>query len=245
MVAGGPAGTLLSHFTQWRGGFWAVVVLTVLGAAGCRFGLRPARAVSSGPAPNVSSELRGLRRPSLWVLYGITILTTAAYMITFNYLSAMLSTITKLSEGWIPAVLALFGVGAFIGLSIGGRIADRRPRAALLVGALGITALSLVMIVAIRYIWAAVPTVLLLGVVAFVLNPAIYGRVFTVAAVAPTLAGATTVSAFQFGISITPVLAAVPLDHGGSLTSVCIIGAVLSAAAACLIIPMDSSKPDI
>lgn len=245
MVAGGPAGTLLSHFTQWRGGFWAVVVLTVLGAAGCRFGLRPARAVSSGPAPNVSSEMRGLRRPALWVLYGITILTTAAYMITFNYLSAMLSTITKLSEGWIPAVLALFGVGAFIGLSIGGRIADRRPRAALLVGALGITALSLVMIVAIRYIWAAVPTVLLLGVVAFVLNPAIYGRVFTVAAVAPTLAGATTVSAFQFGISITPVLAAVPLDHGGSLTSVCIIGAVLSAAAASLIIPMDSSKPDI
>lgn len=32
MVAGGPAGAFLSHFTGWQGGFWAVVVLTVLSA---------------------------------------------------------------------------------------------------------------------------------------------------------------------------------------------------------------------
>ncbi|MFD0537239.1 hypothetical protein ACFQY7_29340 [Actinomadura luteofluorescens] len=51
---------------------------------------------------------------------------------------------------------------------------------------------------------AVVPLVLLLGVAGFVLNPAIYGRVFAIAADAPTLAGATTVSAFQLGISIVP-----------------------------------------
>ncbi|WP_280436659.1 hypothetical protein [Nocardia carnea] len=75
-----------------------------------------------------------------------------------------------------------------------------------------------------------------LGVVAFVLNPAVYGRVFAIAADAPTLAGATTVSAFQLGISITPVLAAAPLTQGAALTSVCLIGAALAATAIPLIL---------
>lgn len=74
------------------------------------------------------------------------------------------------------------------------------------------------------------------GVAAFVLNPAVYGRVFAIAAEAPTLAGATTVSAFRLGISVTPVLAAAPLSQGAALTSVCLIGTALAAAAVPLVL---------
>jgi MFS transporter, DHA1 family, chloramphenicol resistance protein len=233
MVAGGPAGTLLSHFTQWRGGFWGVVALTIAGIMGCVLGL-PA-ASDSNPTvrktPSVARELATMRKPMLSVIYAITTLTTAAYMITFNYLAAMLADITATPPVWIPAVLALFGIGAFVGLSIGGRISDRRPHVALLTGALAIVILSLIMVAAIEQLWAVVPTVFLVGVAAFVLNPALYGRVFALAADAPTLAGATTVSAFQLGISMTPVLAAVALTRGAALTSVCLIGAALAAAA--------------
>ncbi|MFI9846078.1 MFS transporter [Nonomuraea sp. NPDC051941] len=229
MVLGGPAGTLLSHFVQWRGGFWAVVVLTAAGIIGCILGL-PATAPDTR-RPSVSRELATMRKPMLWSMYAITILTTAAYMITFNYLSAMLAEITAVPEVWIPAILALFGVGAFVGLSIGGRVSDRRPHLALLTGATAIVILSVVMAVVIQQVWAVVPTVFLIGVAAFVLNPAVYGRVFAIAAGAPTLAGATTVSAFQLGISITPVLAAASLTRGAALTSVCLIGAGLAATA--------------
>ncbi|MBF6468496.1 MFS transporter [Nocardia beijingensis] len=236
MVAGGPAGTLLSHFTEWRGGFWAVVALTVAGIIGCRLGLPAAASDTDSTAgPSVARELATMRKPMLWGIYAITILTTAAYMITFNYLAAMLADITTVPEVWIPAILALFGVGAFVGLSIGGRVSDQRPHLALLTGASATVALSVVMIIAIQQVWAVVPTVFLIGVAAFVLNPAIYGRVFAIAADAPTLAGATTVSAFQLGISITPVLAAASLTQGAMLTSVCLIGAVLAATAIPLI----------
>ncbi|MFE3259461.1 MFS transporter [Nocardia sp. NPDC059229] len=237
MVAGGPAGTLLSHFTEWRGGFWAVVALTVAGIIGCRLGL-PAVDSNTNPTtgPSVARELATMRKPILWGIYAITILTTAAYMITFNYLAAMLADITAVPEVWIPAILALFGVGAFVGLSIGGRISDQRPHLALLTGAPAIVVLSVVMTIAIRQVWAVVPTVFLIGIAAFVLNPAVYGRVFAIAADAPTLAGATTVSAFQLGISITPVLAAASLTQGATLTSVCVIGAALAATAIPLIL---------
>ncbi|MDA3649987.1 MFS transporter [Saccharopolyspora indica] len=234
MVAGGPAGTLLSHFTEWRGGFWAVVALTAAGMVGCVLGLPPAG--RGGPAPSVSRELATMRKRALWGIYAITILTTAAYMITFNYLAAMLADITAVPEVWIPAVLALFGVGAFAGLSAGGRISDRRPHFALLTGASAIVVLSLVLAVVMPWVWAVVPLVLLLGIAAFVLNPALYGRVFAIASDAPTLAGATTVSAFQLGISITPVLAGATLTQGASLTTVCLIGAALAAAAIPLVL---------
>ncbi|MEU0467906.1 MFS transporter [Amycolatopsis sp. NPDC006131] len=230
MVAGGPAGTLLSHFTDWRGGFWAVVALTVAGIAGCLLGI-PATP-NHASRPSVPGELATMRKPALWGLFAITILTTAAYMITFNYLAAMLT----VPEVWVPAILALFGIGAFAGLSIAGRVSDRRPHLALLTGAGAIVVLSVAMAAAVGHGWAVVPLVFLLGVSAFVLNPAIYGRVFTVAAGAPTLAGATTVSAFQLGISITPALAAAALTWGAPLTSVCLIGAALAAAAVPLIL---------
>lgn len=238
MVAGGPVGTLLSHFTQWRTGFWTVVALTVVGTIGCLLGL-PAAANSDSAdstGPSLSREFATMRNPSLWVIHAITLLTTAAYMITFNFLAAMLEDITGMPEVWIPGVLALFGVGAFIGLSIGGRVSDQRPHLALLTGASAIVILSVVMTAAIQQAWVVVPIVVLIGIAAFVLNPAVFGRVFTIAADAPTLAGATTVSAFQLGISITPVLAAAALTQGAALTTVCLIGAALAAAAVPLIL---------
>ncbi len=148
-------------------------------------------------------------------------------MITFNYLAAVLADITGMPTVWIPAILALFGIGAFAGLSIGGRISDRRPHVALLSGTVAIVIRSVTMVIAIHHSWAVILTVFLLGIAAFVLNHAIYGRVFAIAGDAPTLAGAMTVSAFQLGISCTPVLAAAALTRGTSLTWVGVIGAVL------------------
>ncbi|XVV05044.1 MFS transporter [Actinosynnema sp. CA-248983] len=231
MVAGGPAGTLLSHLTTWSGGFWGVVALTAAGAVACALGLPATR---SATKPSVARELGTMRKPRLWNVYAITVLSTAAYMISFNYLSAILADVTGVPGVWVPAVLALFGVGAFAGLSIGGRIADRRPHRALTVGAVGIAALSSVLAVFPGVPEVVVPTVFLLGVAAFVLNPALYGRVFAIAADAPTLAGATTVSAFQLGISLTPAFAAAALTSGAPVTTVSWIG----AGAAVLTLPL-------
>ncbi|MEU0565425.1 Cmx/CmrA family chloramphenicol efflux MFS transporter [Nonomuraea sp. NPDC005983] len=227
MIAGGPAGALLSYFTGWRGGFWGVVALT---AAGAILTLLALPATSANTEPSVRRELRTMRRPQLWVVYAVTLLSTAAYMISFNYLAALLTDITGIPGVWVPAILTLFGVGAFIGLSIGGRIADRRPFHALLIGAIGILVSSVLLAALAQHALAVVPLVLVLGIAGFVLNPAIYGRVFTIASQAPTLAGATTVSAFQLGISLVPALAGAALSAGAGITSVTWIGAGLAAA---------------
>lgn len=225
MVAGGPAGALLSHFTSWQGGFWAVVALTVVGALSTAVAVPATRAAQE---PSVRRELRTMRQPQLWVVYAATLLSTAAYMISYNYLAAFLTDITGVRAVWVPAILVLFGIGAFVGLSIGGRISDGRPHHALLTGAGGILAASVLLALLADHAVAVVPLVLVLGVAGFVLNPAIYGRVFTVAAGAPTLAGATAVSMFQLGISLVPVVAGVALGAGAGLTAIPWLGAGLA-----------------
>jgi len=204
-----------------------VVVLTALGTILTRVVVP---ATSMDAEPSVRRELRTMRQPQLWVIYVATLLSTAAYMISYNYLAAFLNDITGIPAVWVPAILTLFGIGAFLGISIGGRVADRRPTQALLVGAIGIAVISVLLAVLAEHALAVVPLVLLLGIAGFVLNPAIYGRVFTIAAQAPTLAGSTTVSAFQLGISLVPVFAGAALGSGATVGSIPWIGAGLAIA---------------
>jgi DHA1 family chloramphenicol resistance protein-like MFS transporter len=225
MIAGGPASALLSHFTGWRGGFWAVVALTVLGAIATLVAVPETRADAR---PDVRRELRTMARPRLWLVYAATLLSTAAYMLSYNYLAAFLTGVTGIAEVWVPPILTVFGVGALIGLSVGGRIADGRPFHALLAGAVGIAASSFLLAVLGAHVVPVVLLVVLLGIAGFVLNPAIYGRVFTIAAGAPTLAGATAVSAFQLGISVVPLFAGAALSSGAGVGSIPLIGAGLA-----------------
>ncbi|MFI9412547.1 MFS transporter [Nocardia gamkensis] len=225
MILGGPAGTFIGYRTGWQGGFWLVVVLTVVAATTVAVMMPPTVA---GPKPSLDRELAALRRPRLWLVYAATLLSTAAYMITFNYLAELLTGVTGVAEGWLAPILVLFGVGAYIGLAVGGRISDQRPYQALLAGSAGIALCSALIALFARYPFAVVPLVLLLGVAGFVLNPAIYGRVFTIAPDAPTLAGATTVSAFQLGIGLVPVVAGLALHSGATITAIPWIGACLA-----------------
>lgn len=226
MILGGPAGTLIAYNTGWQGGFWMVVALTLIGAVAVVAAMPRTAAVQR---PSVRQELRTLRRPLLWLVYAVTLLTTAAYMITFNYLAEILTHVTLIPDAWIAAVLVLFGIGAYIGLAIGGRTSDRHPHLTLIIGSTGIVICSVLIASLATQALTVIPLVLLLGVSGFVINPALYGRVFALAASAPTLAGATTVSAFQLGISFVPLMAGVVLNAGASITIVAWIGAGLAA----------------
>lgn len=233
MVVGGPAGTFISAATGWRGGFWAVVAASTAAAVAVWLAMPRARA-GQGPAPDVATEWRAMTRPVLWIAYATTATTTAAYMAVFGYLGALLLDVSRLPVSWLPAVLALFGVGAFVGLAIGGRTADRRPFATLVAGIAGLILVSVAIALMAQDRAAMVILVFLLGVAGFLLNPAVWGRVYLCAPDAPTLAGATNSSAFQLGLTLAPLAAGVPLAAGQGLGSVGWVGAITAVLALAL-----------
>ncbi len=230
MIVGGPMGTFISDVTGWRGGFWAVAAVTAI-AALAGFLVLPKKTHGEAKEPDLKTELRAMKRPVLWVAFATTATTTAAYMSTFGYLGALLLDVSALPARWLPAVLTLFGVGAFVGLSIGGRTADRRPFATLVAGILKLILISGAIALLASNAWATVALVFLLGVAGFLLNPAVWGRVYALAPDAPMLAGAANSSAFQAGLTLAPLLAGLPISAGHGLPAVGWMGSAIGVAA--------------
>lgn len=230
MILGRPAGTFISEAAGWQASFWAVAIATM--AAAIAIFATVLEATTQGPpAPDAKSELQAMRRPALWAAYATTALTTAAYMGTFGYLGALLLDISRLPVEWLPPVLALFGIGAFIGLTIGGRTADHHPFATLSAGIVGLVAVSIAIVFLASKLSAVIVLVFLLGVVGFLLNPAVWARVYTIAPDAPTLVGATNSSAFQLGLTLSPLLAGLAISGGYGLPSIGWVGAAIATAA--------------
>lgn len=227
MVLGGPAGTYISEATGWRGGFWAVIAVTVISAVAVLLAL-PKHTARDAKEPDLVTELRVMKRPALWVAYATTMFTTAAYMGTFGYIAALLMEVSGLNAEWLPAVLILFGVGAFIGLTIGGRTADAQPRGTLVAGIIGLIVSSAIIALFAASVWATVAMVFMLGLAGFLLNPAVWGRVYVLAPDAPMLAGATNASAFQAGLTLAPLLAGIPISLGYGVASVAWVGVIIA-----------------
>ncbi|MEJ3653358.1 MFS transporter [Actinomycetes bacterium KLBMP 9759] len=229
MVVGGPLGSAVSDLAGWRAGFWALAVATAATAVGVLVVLPPDG--TGEKRPDVRGELRAMAQPRLWVAYATTVLSTGSYMTVYSYIAGVLTEVSGVSQSVVPAVLALFGIGAVLGLAVGGRVADRYPYPLLVGGLAAIAAVSAAMLWFARSPVAMIVLFFLLGFAAFVLNPAVHGRVFAVGAAAPTLAGAVNVSAFQIGITLAALLGGRAIAATGLLTAVSWVCAIAALAA--------------
>ncbi|MCC3779255.1 Cmx/CmrA family chloramphenicol efflux MFS transporter [Streptomyces sp. UNOB3_S3] len=233
-IVGVPAGALLGQHAGWRAAFWAVAGLSVLGLAGV-LALVPATARAGGSdgadAPRLRSELAIYRDRQVWLALVTTALNAAAVFSLFSYLAPLLTETAGLKESWVPTVLALFGVGALIGTAIGGRIADAHLFGTMYGGIAASAAVMTLLALTAHVAVAAVGLALLLGVAAFVTAPALNARMFNVANAAPTLAGATTTSAFNIGNTVGPWLGGLVISAGWGYPAVAWLGAGLAAAA--------------
>jgi DHA1 family chloramphenicol resistance protein-like MFS transporter len=228
-IVGLPAGTVLGQHLGWRTSFWAVAALCALAIIGVL------TTVPAGDrriaAPRLRHELRVMANPRLWLAYATTALVTGASIVTFSYVAPLLTEVTGLPTVWVPAVLALYGVGAFIGISIGGRTSDAHPFPTLTVGTVAVVVISVALAVTAEWAAAAVALVVLLGGFGFATNPALNTRVFALAEGAPTLAASTNISAFNIGITVAPRLGGLAIEAGFGYPSVAWVGAALGAAA--------------
>ncbi|WP_443075844.1 Cmx/CmrA family chloramphenicol efflux MFS transporter [Streptomyces sp. TRM 70351] len=230
-VAGVPAGAFLGQHFGWRAAFWAVAVLSALALVGV-FALVPRTAAPTGAdRPVLRRELRIYRDGQVWLALAVTALNAGAVFALFSYLSPVLTDVAGLDESWVPTVLGLFGAGALLGTAIGGRVADAHLFGTMYLGIAASGVVLAVLALTAQSAVAAVGLALLLGVTAFFTAPALNARMFNVASAAPTLAGATTTSAFNIGNTLGPWLGGLVISAGWGYPAVAWTGAVLAAAA--------------
>jgi DHA1 family chloramphenicol resistance protein-like MFS transporter len=212
-IVGLPLGTVLGQHFGWQSAFWTVAGMCVLAMAGV-FATLPADRPDPADGPRLADELRVLRNARLWLAFGTTVMVTATILVVFSYLAPLLTQTTGLSPGAVPGVLALYGLGSFIGITIGGRFADALPFHTLFISIVGLIALSAVLALTASAPVPAIAVIALLGGFGFAANPALNARVFSLAGDAPRLATATNFSAFNVGITVGPWLGGLAIDAG-------------------------------
>ena len=225
-VVGVPVGAALGQRLGWQGPFWVLAVLALL-AAGVVARLVPGERATT--RTTVRDEVAVLRHGRLWLVYASVILTQAALLGTYSYISPLLTDRAGLSASLVPLVMLGYGAGSVAGSAIGGRLGDRTPwRAALSAAALTTLLLGALTLWATSSVTAVV-LVVLLGMAGLVCNPILSAQVVAVVGPNRPLAMALNTSSFNIGIAVGSALAGTALASDLGAQGPPLAGTVLGA----------------
>jgi DHA1 family chloramphenicol resistance protein-like MFS transporter len=248
LIAGVPAGALLGEVWGWRSALWAiagvsalalvaVAVLTPgnLGSRGVDPNTRTPHARSDqGPRAHARADLRNeigaLRSPDLLRYLVLGVLVNGATFCAFTFLAPIVTDGAGLGSSLVPAVLALFGLGAFAGVSAAGRLADAHGHLVLGIGAPVLVAgwiLWAALAASPSAVWVLAPV---LGALSFVVGGTLIARSMASAHGAPTMGGAFSTVALNLGALIGPVLGGLAIGPLGLVGPLLVSAALASVA---------------
>ncbi|MFI5620442.1 Cmx/CmrA family chloramphenicol efflux MFS transporter [Streptomyces sp. NPDC051567] len=231
-VLGVPAGAFLGEHFGWRSAFWSVGAASAVALAGI-LALVP-KIPLPAEKPSLGRELGIYRDRQVWLAIGLTALSAGGVFCAFSYLSPLLTDVAGLDSQWVPWVLGLFGAGALIGTTVGGRVADAHLFGVMIWGITASTVFLTALALLASVQAAAIGLSFLIGLSAFFTAPALNARMFNVAAAAPTLAGATTTAAFNLGNTGGPWLGGTVIDAGLGFSATAWAGAAMTVTAIAL-----------
>ncbi|HEX8970721.1 MFS transporter [Oryzihumus sp.] len=224
-VIGVPAGTVIGHQLGWRATFWVITALGVVGAALIAV-LVPSLKVQD--PPSLRQEVGVLRRPQVLLALAMTLFGYGGIFVAFTYIAPILEQISGFSQSMVTALLVLFGLGLFVGNTLGGKLADRHVMRALMGILTALAAVLAALSVTAHHQVAAAVTVFLLGAAGFGTVPGLQLRVMDKAEGAPNVASALNIGAFNLGIAGGAFLGGVVVDSPLGLGATPWVGALVT-----------------
>lgn len=226
-VLGVPFGTMLGQAAGWRSTFWAITVVGVLALTGI-LALVPRTSHADAAPGGLRRELRAFRSSQVWLSIVVTVLGYGGMFGAFTYIAYTLTEVSGFSASAVPWLLIVFGVGLFIGNTLGGKAADRNVDRTLLV------VLSVLVAVLVTFALTSgnqiltVASLVLMGGFGFATVPGLQMRVMKYAKGAPTLASGANIGAFNVGNALGAWLGGVTITAGLGYTSPIWAGAVIT-----------------
>jgi len=224
-VLGVPFGTMLGQAAGWRSTFWAITGIGVLALVGIlalvpKAGAGEAAGSAAGSAAGgLRGELRAFRSGQVWLSIFVTILGYGGMFGAFTYIAFTLTEVTGFSAATVPWLLIIFGVGLFIGNTIGGKAADRNVDRTLLVVLAALVVVLVVFALTSANQPMTIASMVLLGGVGFATVPGWQMRVMKYADSAPTLASGANIGAFNVGNALGAWMGGVTITAGLGYTS--------------------------
>ncbi|MER8155464.1 Cmx/CmrA family chloramphenicol efflux MFS transporter [Streptomyces sp. NPDC094472] len=228
-VAGVPAGALLGEWSGWRSAFWAVAALC-LPALALVFRHAPADAAGRKEV-SIRREARVVAsRPVRWAMVLAAVVNGATFA-TFAYLAVIATDIAHLPDAAVPALLAAFGVGAFVGVTTAGRTADGGSGRGLLLAVCALPVGWAVLAASSPYAAPLFIVTILQGGLSFGIGSTLVTRVMHTASQAPSLGGSFATVALNAGAFLGPLSAGVVTETTGDYRGAVWVSAALAATA--------------
>ncbi|QDC00164.1 MFS transporter [Mesorhizobium sp. 8] len=235
-IVGVPAGTAIGNAWGWRATFWTMTALGVLAAAAIAL-LIPSSRVVTAPHAGLRREIGVLGRQQVWTSLIVMLMLMMGQFVPYTYITPLLEEVTGLTSQAVPWVLLASGIGATLGVFIGGKLAGPRLMAAL-VAMLALQGIVLAAMYAVSpYPLPMVVVIVVWGGVNFAIGTAVQTRILRWTADAPNLASSLIPSGFNVGIALAAFVGATMLNAGLSYRSLPLVGVAAMAVAvvtACL-----------
>lgn len=224
-VCAAPIGAWMEQQWGWRSAFWAAGGVSLVTLAVQWFTL-PALPPRDRPDLRVLGEL--LLRPGVRVALLAVLLIISGHFAGFTYIRPLMENVTHLSVGAITAILLGYGIGGFFGNLVGGALAERSERRAVMLGGALIAVLAAGLLVGGGSAWFTAVAIVLWG---FAFGAFPVGFQTWIVRAAPDQAegaGGLLVAAFQVAIATGAIGGGLLVDHvgarGGPLFAVAAMG---------------------
>ena len=222
-IVGVPVGTAIGNVFGWRATFWAMCILGVAAVAAMA-ALLPNNTGTSAVPAGFGSEVRVLGRQQVWTCLIVMLMLMLCQFVPYTYIAPLLQEVTGLDAGLVPWVLLLNGLGATVGVFIGGKLAGWALMPSL-IALLGLQSIVMIVIYAVSpYPWPMVAALTVWGGINFAIGTPIQTRILTWTADAPNLASSLIPSGFNVGIAIAASVGAMMLSAGFGYRSLPLVG---------------------
>ncbi|ENN85500.1 putative transporter [Rhizobium freirei PRF 81] len=239
-IIGVPVGAAIGGLWGWRMTFWAMTFVGVLALVAISALIPPTKAERQ-QSGNIGREVRVLGRQQVWTSLIMMLALMIGQMVPFTYITPLLQEVTGLNALVIPWVLLLNGVGATLGVFIGGRLSDWKLMPSLIVLLAVQSATLAILYLVCPYPLLMTVTIFVWGALNFAIGTPIQARILMWTADAPSLASSLIPSGFNIGIAIAAVVGAALLEGGYGYRSLPVLGAV-ALALACLVAVLSAMR---
>ncbi|MEL1263998.1 MFS transporter [Pseudoxanthomonas putridarboris] len=212
-VCAAPIGAWMGELWGWRSAFVAAGAVSVVTLAAQLFSL-PALPPKANPDLRVLGEL--LSRPGVRMALLAVLLVISGHFAGFTYIRPLMENVAGLSVGAVSAILLGYGIGGFFGNFVGGYIAGRSERQAIVFGGTLIAVLAASLLLAGHSSTVTAIAVVLWG---FAFGAFPVGFQVWIVRAAPDQAegaGGLLVAAFQIAIATGAIGGGLLVDHVGA-----------------------------
>jgi DHA1 family inner membrane transport protein len=224
-LVGVPAGTVLGQQLGWRTAYWAVLGIAVAAAV---LVLLFVPHQPGNPDATVRAELAALRRPQVLFAVSAGMVGFGGVFAMYSYIAPVVTDVTDLTRGAIPAFVFAFGVGSVAGTWLAGRLADWDVERTVLAGFAVLVVTLVAFALAAGLAVPAFALVMGVGVLGSVLAINLQVRLMHVAGDAQMLGAALNHSALNIANGLGAWVGSVVIAAGYGYRAPSLVGAALA-----------------